>query len=140
MLCFEVKNIYLIQNVYSIICWCKIIFLLFASVYPIIIDSLITYATINETSGDMVYLPNENNSTVWPGMIYVKFSWIELSFLVGPPPDGSPIEVKTVYSTVLVIFAYTWASFGILFSFFCLIFIIIFRKRKYVLCIPYVML
>ena len=36
--------------------------------------SLITFAAVNKTSGDIVYLPNENNSTVWPGMIYVKYS------------------------------------------------------------------
>ena len=26
------------------------------------------YATINITSGNIIYLPNEDNSTVWPGI------------------------------------------------------------------------
>ena len=39
-----------------------------------ITDSLIMYATDNKTSGEIVYLPNENNSTVWQGMIYIKCS------------------------------------------------------------------
>ena len=27
------------------------------------------YATVNITSGNIIYLPNEDNSTVWPGII-----------------------------------------------------------------------
>ena len=48
-----------------------------------ITDSLIIYATVNKTSGEIVYLPNENNSTVWPGMIYIECSQIELRLYSG---------------------------------------------------------
>ena len=59
---------------------------------------------------------------------------------MGPPPDGSPIEDKTVVVTALVAITYTWASLGIVFSIVCLIFSIVFRKRKYVLFIVYISL
>ena len=52
------------------VCLCKMFLLLFVCIFCLVItDSLKMYATVNKTSGDIVYLPNENNSTVWPGMI-----------------------------------------------------------------------
>ena len=51
--------------------------------------------------------------------------------IVGLPPDGSPIQVKVARTTVLVVIMYSWASLGIIFAVICLIFNIVFRKRRY---------
>ena len=95
------------------------------------IDSLIKYATINITSNHIVYLPNEDNSTVWPGTKWNHILTMLNISIVGPPPDGSPIQVKVARTTVLVAIMYLWSSLGIIFSIICLIFNIVFRKRRY---------
>ena len=80
------------------------------------LSELITVAII-EVIGNQsfVYINGENSTTVWPG---------------GIPWDGLPIiEINSPLLPLLVI-CYIYSSLGIFFALFCLIFNIIFRKKK----------
>lgn len=67
---------------------------------------------------DFAYITGEDNHSTWHG---------------DPPWDGSPeVRVKTPLLPLMVV-AYALASSGILFALVCLLFNIIFRKRRLVL-------
>ena len=65
-------------------------------------------------------------------MVGCSFSALTLcTFLADDiPPDGSPIDTITVFSTFTVVLIFTLSIFGMLLSLVCLAFTIIFRERK----------
>lgn len=88
-------------------------------------------AVINGTM--IVYLSNESNDTVWSGKVdficYCGYQYSSLS--IGDiPGDGSPIDVLLPVKYPLVVGYYLLATIGICFALVCLLFNIIFRKRK----------
>jgi len=68
------------------------------------------------------FLGSERNTSLWPG---------------GVPWDGSPIVVENFPLLPLTIVCYIYATAGIVFAIVCLIFNIIFRNAKYIVCRPY---
>ena len=77
---------------------------------------MITVATV-EVIGNQsfVYINGENNATVWPGDI---------------PWDGVPIIKINSPLLPLLVICYIYSSLGIVFALVCLIFNIVFRKKK----------
>ena len=48
----------------------------------------------------------------------------------GIPPDGSPVEIISVYYTTLIVVMYSLALVGLIFCAMSLTFVIVFRKKK----------
>ena len=61
------------------------------------------------------YEEGESDATVWRQ---------------GVPPDGTPLQVEHYVITPVIVLVYLAALVGIVFATFCLIFNIIFRKRR----------
>jgi len=67
------------------------------------------------------FVGHETNTSLWLG---------------GVPSDGSPIVVKNFPLLPLTIICYIYATVGIVFAIICLVFNIIFRNAKYIVCRP----
>lgn len=68
-----------------------------------------------EPAGKVLFLANESTVTLWSN---------------GLPHDVTPREIKNYSLLQVVIICYTYATAGICFALVCLIFNIVFRKRK----------
>ena len=64
-----------------------------------------------------------------------QYTSIHVSIIImlteGIPPDGSTITILSLFHIAAVTVMYVFGFGGIIFSIFCLIFNILFRKRRY---------
>ncbi len=70
--------------------------------------------------GKFTYAPEESDGTVWEHHRGV------------PPPDGSPLSTINPPLLSIAVLVYIYATAGIVFAVVCLVFNIVFRKKKLV--------
>ena len=78
---------------------------------------LVTVGTLPASEpGNFTYAPRESDATVWG--------------VAGVPMDGTPQFVTNPPLLPLVVLMYTYATAGIVFALVCMVFNIVFRKKK----------
>ena len=96
---------------------------------------------------NFMYAANENSTTVYPGQYLQQYSlettvttciylvrvncshrWVVVAEVT--PMDGTPVKIITTFELWPVGLYYTLAVIGLIFTFICFLFNIIFRKRK----------
>ena len=77
--------------------------------------ALLSPATEQGGGHNFTYQNGESSASLWPS---------------GIPSDGTPVEVEHYPFTALMVIVYLYAAAGIGFAIICLIFTILFRKKK----------
>ena len=77
------------------------------------------------------FISGIGDNDIYPGKWLSKYNvGFKLSFTDGVPPDGTPISIINTFKVELIVIFDTLVLLGIIFAVTCLLFNIIYRKRR----------